>query len=159
MPASLRRLTSTTCHALCCKHDFTLSICPSPVCHAELFQTMLQIVTVGYGDVTPYTAAEQGVTICVEIVGILFFGILLGSIGDMLQRATKSARKAALLRDKMGNVENWLRNRMFPKALRNSIRAYYAEVWAPMLENIQNAQTNASWLVVMTAQLLSDCGW
>ncbi|KAK9797413.1 hypothetical protein WJX73_008201 [Symbiochloris irregularis] len=100
----------------------------------SIYWALTTIVTVGYGDITPYTAPEQGVAIIVMIVGILFFGILLGSIGDMLQRATKSARKAAILRDKMANVENWLRNRMFPKALRNSIRAYYAEVWIRQAE-------------------------
>ena len=88
----------------------------------------LQVVTVGYGDIVPATSIEQCIAIAVFIVGILFFGILLGSIGDMLQRATKSARRAALFREKMAAVEAWFRLRAFPKALRNNIRAYYAEV-------------------------------
>ena len=88
----------------------------------------MQVVTVGYGDIVPTTAVEQCIAIIVFIVGILFFGILLGSIADMLQRASKSARRAALFREKMAAVEAWLRLRAFPKGLRNSIRAYYAEV-------------------------------
>ena len=89
---------------------------------------IMQVVTVGYGDIVPATSVEQCIAIAVFIVGILFFGILLGSIGEILQRATKSARRAALFREKMAAVEAWLRLRAFPKSLRNSIRAYYAEV-------------------------------
>ena len=47
----------------------------------------------GYGDITPHTVPETVVTILVFVLGILFFGILLGSISDMLQRASQAARR------------------------------------------------------------------
>ena len=54
------------------------------------------MVTVGYGDITPHSIPEVIVTILVFVLGILFFGILLGSISDMLQRASQAARRCLL---------------------------------------------------------------
>ena len=52
--------------------------------------------------------------------GIIFFGVLIGSLTQLLQRASKDARKAQLYREKMESVEGWLRGRRFPARLRVS---------------------------------------
>ena len=45
----------------------------------------VQITTIGFGDVTPATPTEVAVTIGVQLVGVLFFGVLLGSMAQLLQ--------------------------------------------------------------------------
>lgn len=78
----------------------------------------LQVATVGYGDITPQTSVEQGVVLAVFLVGLIFFGVLIGSLTQLLSKASKEARKAQLYRDKMEGVEGWLRGRRFPNGLR-----------------------------------------
>ena len=63
----------------------------------------------GYGDITPHTVPETVVTILVFVLGILFFGILLGSISDMLQRASQAARRCPqMIHSPALNVDLWL---------------------------------------------------
>lgn len=50
---------------------------------------------VGYGDIVPWTPLETGVCICVQLLGICFFGALLSSIATLIQRASKAARRSA----------------------------------------------------------------
>ena len=80
----------------------------------------VQVATVGYGDITPQTPGEEAVAIFVFLLGIIFFGVLIGSLTQLLQRASKDARKAQLYREKMESVEGWLRGRHFPARLRVS---------------------------------------
>jgi cbb3-type cytochrome oxidase subunit 3 len=82
-----------------------------------------------YGDVTPQTAWETLVNMGVFIVGVVFFAVFIGSIGSMLSRATKSARRAQLFREKMEAIDNWLhaRRHLAPR-LKKKIRLYYADV-------------------------------
>lgn len=61
----------------------------------------LQVATVGYGDIAPQTPAEEGVAIFVFVLGIIFFGVLVGSLSQLLQSASKNARKASVYREKM----------------------------------------------------------
>lgn len=43
------------------------------------------MATIGFGDILPVTNAERAVMLLVQITGVLFFGILLGSITSLLQ--------------------------------------------------------------------------
>jgi Ion channel len=40
---------------------------------------------VGYGDITPVTAAEEMVAMLIMVVGAIFFGFLIGSLGEAMQ--------------------------------------------------------------------------
>lgn len=92
---------------------------------------VVQVTTVGYGDITPQTWPETVVTMVTFFIGVLFFGIMIGSISSMLQRASKSARRAQLYRDKMDSVNKWLHARKLPSHLRHKVQQYYAEVGTP----------------------------
>lgn len=45
---------------------------------------LVTMLSIGYGDITPQTTAEIVVTMFCMIAGIVFFGILLGSIAEAL---------------------------------------------------------------------------
>ena len=92
--------------------------------HANL----LQISTIGYGDVTPQQPAETAIALCVELLGVLIFGVLLGSITELLSRASRLSRRAALFRQKMVGVNDYMGKRKMPRKIRNRIKSYYAEV-------------------------------
>ena len=49
------------------------------------YWALTTLTTIGFGDVTPISNAERAVLLFVELMGVLFFGILLGSITSLLQ--------------------------------------------------------------------------
>ena len=52
---------------------------------AAAYWSLTTVVTIGFGDVTPSTDAERAVMLFVELAGVVFFGILLGSVTSLLQ--------------------------------------------------------------------------
>lgn len=52
---------------------------------AAAYWSLTAITTIGFGDILPVTNAERAVMLLVEVLGVLFFGILLGSITSLLQ--------------------------------------------------------------------------
>ncbi|KAK9807740.1 hypothetical protein WJX72_007807 [[Myrmecia] bisecta] len=94
-----------------------------------LYYVIVTIATVGYGDIVPATPAETAISICCMLVGLVFFGLLLGAIADAMQRVSKDAHQAALFRGRMDAVDKWMRKRHLPRKLRQRIGAYYAEEW------------------------------
>ncbi|KAK9804836.1 hypothetical protein WJX72_007920 [[Myrmecia] bisecta] len=93
------------------------------------YYVIVTIATVGYGDIVPATTAETVVSICCMLVGLVFFGLLLGAIADAMQRVSEGAHQAALFRGRMDAVDKWMRKRNLPRKLRQRIGAYYAEEW------------------------------
>ncbi len=53
---------------------------PRPPLHLPPLPS-LQIATIGYGDIVPASLAETLVVLAVQIVGVMFFGLLLSTIG------------------------------------------------------------------------------
>ena len=51
---------------------------------AGAYFMLVTMLSVGYGDITPHTTPEIIVTMFALIAGIIFFGILLGSIAEAL---------------------------------------------------------------------------
>ena len=58
---------------------------------AGAYWMLITMLSVGYGDITPKTNAEMIVTMFATIAGIVFFGILLGSIAEALTVRFKSS--------------------------------------------------------------------
>ncbi len=52
---------------------------------AAAYWSLTTVSTIGFGDILPITNAERGVMLMSQITGVLFFGILLGSITSLLQ--------------------------------------------------------------------------
>jgi hypothetical protein len=65
------------------------------------------------------------------ILGIIFFGILLGSIAEALQHMSKESERVARYRARMEVVDKWMAKRRLPLKLRSRIGHYYAEARRP----------------------------
>ncbi|DBA74007.1 hypothetical protein WJX77_011223 [Trebouxia sp. C0004] len=96
---------------------------------AAAYWSLTTVSTIGFGDILPRSDAERAIMLFAQIMGVLFFGILLGSITSLLQRASKELQEAEMFREKMSSVQTWMARLKLPRDLRAKIRAYYAEVW------------------------------
>ena len=85
------------------------------------FLVTIQVSTIGYGDVTAQGVIEMAIAVVVFLIGIIFFGVLIGGITQLLQTASRDARKAQSYREKMNAVEDWLKRRQFSGTLRASL--------------------------------------
>lgn len=56
------------------------------------------------------------------LAGVVFFGILIGSLGEIVQHASTRARQAQMFRRKFEDVEAWMRMRRLPKHTQKRIR-------------------------------------
>ncbi|KAL3152951.1 hypothetical protein ABBQ38_011980 [Trebouxia sp. C0009 RCD-2024] len=95
----------------------------------SVYFAMTTVTTVGYGDITAHSATEQCVATVMMLAGVVFFGILIGSLGEIVQHASTRARQAQMFRRKFEDVETWMRMRRLPRGTQKKIRNYYAEVW------------------------------
>ena len=72
------------------------------------------------------TLSDCGGVQCVATVmmlaGVVFFGILIGSLGEIVQHASTRARQAQMFRRKFEDVEAWMRMRRLPKFTQKKIR-------------------------------------
>ncbi|KAL4446679.1 hypothetical protein ABPG77_007923 [Micractinium sp. CCAP 211/92] len=94
-----------------------------------VYWALSTVATVGFGDIVPQSAVEVLVVIFVEICGVLFFGLLISSISELLAHANRNARRVQAFRNKMQSVERWMQQNMLPRKLQRRIKTFYAEVW------------------------------
>ena len=52
---------------------------------AAAYWSLTTVSTIGFGDILPRTDAERAIMLFAQLTGVLFFGILLGSITSLLQ--------------------------------------------------------------------------
>lgn len=81
----------------------------------------MQMTTVGYGDIHPTTAAEEGVVMILMITHIMLFGLLIGSVSELMKTASKQARNAEAFSGKMDVVTSWLKERRVPSKLQKKV--------------------------------------
>ena len=83
---------------------------------------------VGFGDVVAETGAEVAIVIFVEVLGVLFFALLISSISELLAQANRNARRLQVFRAKMQTVERWMLTQALPPRLQRRIKHFYADV-------------------------------
>lgn len=80
-----------------------------------------QITTVGYGDLSPKTWIEQIIIIFVMLTHIMLFGLLIGSINELVKSSKRDAKASENYRAKILDVGDWIRTRKIPVNLTNKI--------------------------------------
>jgi voltage-gated potassium channel len=91
-----------------------------------VYWTITTLATVGYGDITPDTKAQMIYASLTMLVGIGFFGFVLGNIASLLVRLD-AAREAHL--ETLSRVDSFMRGNAMPAPLRSRVREYYRYVW------------------------------
>ena len=60
---------------------------------AAVYVTAITALTVGYGDITPKTAAGQVVSVAIALIGVLFNGLIVAIATRALAHAAEDERK------------------------------------------------------------------
>jgi voltage-gated potassium channel len=90
------------------------------------YWTITTLATVGYGDITAETKGQMIYASLTMLVGIGFFGYVLGNIASLLVRLD-AAREAHL--EILSRVDSFMRGNAVPGPLRSRVREYYRYVW------------------------------
>ena len=88
------------------------------------------LTTVGYGDVVPTNNHQTVYAILTMIVGVGMYGYIIGNVAHLLANIDVAR---APFRQKMENVNAFLRYRHLPTSLQDKIRNYYNYLWESRL--------------------------
>jgi len=105
-------------------YDFRLSHLTNYI--NAFYWSITTLTTVGYGDIIPITNAEKIYTMLVQIIGVGFYGFLIGNVASIFTK--KDPAKTAYL----ANIEKLsmlVKYRSLPKSLQTRLRDYYNYEW------------------------------
>ncbi|BDA50689.1 probable potassium/sodium hyperpolarization-activated cyclic nucleotide-gated channel [Coccomyxa sp. Obi] len=105
-----------------------------------MYFMLVTMLSIGYGDITPQSITEIIIVMFCMIAGIIFFGILLGSIAEALTDLNKESKRIAKYRARMESVDKWMGKRGLSKKLRHLIGQHYQEEWIADSEAIEEVQ-------------------
>ena len=97
----------------------------------SVYFAMTVITTVGFGDITPQTVAEMLVAMLFMGIGLFYFGYIVAAVSNLVSMMNASARGTQIVREKLEEVDVWASARHIPRRLRQEVKTYYLEVWAP----------------------------
>lgn len=95
-----------------------------------LYWSVTTITTVGYGDITPVTRFEKIYAIFAMLMGLGFYGFLIGNITRLLSKKDP-AREHYL--DNMEKLSVAVKYRSLPPSLQRRIHDYYSYKWRKRL--------------------------
>ncbi len=90
------------------------------------YWTMTTLTTIGYGDITPSGQAQMLFVIPIQLFGAAMYGLIIGSIAGLLANIDVAKRR---YREKMEQINAFLRYRNIPDNLKRKINSYYAYLW------------------------------
>lgn len=105
-------------------YDFRLSHLTNYI--NAFYWSITTLTTVGYGDIIPITNAEKVYTMLVQIIGVGFYGFLIGNVASIFTK--KDPAKTAYL----ANIEKLsmlVKYRNLPSKLQTRLRDYYNYEW------------------------------
>ncbi len=92
----------------------------------SLYWVVTTLTTVGYGDITPIGNLQTIFTMVVEILGVGFYGFIIGKVAAILSK--KDPAKAKYL-ESLEKLSALSRMRKLPPDLQKRLREYYEYVW------------------------------
>ncbi|EDO30140.1 predicted protein [Nematostella vectensis] len=92
-----------------------------------LYFTLSSLTSVGFGNVSPNTNAEKIFSICVMLIGSLFYAAIFGNVAAIIARLySNTARYHA----QMQRVREFIRFHQIPNPLRQRIEDYSHHIWS-----------------------------
>ena len=91
-----------------------------------VYWTITTLATVGYGDIHPKTLPQMMYACLAMMVGVGFFGFILGNVATLLFRMDAERERYLT---KVDRAEAFMRHHQIPKPLRVKVRAYYRYLW------------------------------
>ena len=101
-----------------------------------LYWSITTVTTVGYGDITPENMIEKIYTIFTMIIGLGFYGFLIGNIANLLSQ--KDPARVHYL-DNIEKLSVIVKYRSLPYHLQQRIYEYYTYKWQKRLGFDENA--------------------
>jgi hypothetical protein len=95
------------------------------------YWTLTTLTTVGYGDISPHTNPELGLTLAVMISGTTFFGALTASVASIV---TSLDHRSTVLRDRMQSLAVFMRALHLPKLQRIRLTSELESAWMSELD-------------------------
>jgi len=93
-----------------------------------LYWSITTIATIGYGDYTPdkNSNLQIGYTIGVMVFGVGMYGYIIGNVATLIANLDMAR---AFYRNKMEEINDFLRRKRVPADLQKRVRDYYAYLW------------------------------
>lgn len=88
----------------------------------SIYWAVTTMTTVGYGDIVPTTDGGRILTMAVMLVGVGFYGLLIGNISSLF---AESARFKEQTREKLSELSMFMRHYHVPTRLQESVFSYY----------------------------------
>ena len=92
----------------------------------SLYWVVTTLTTVGYGDITPVGNAQMLFAILVEVLGIGFYGFIIGKVASILSKKDPSKAKYLENLDKLTALS---RMRRMPSSLQKKLSDYYEYIY------------------------------
>ncbi len=90
------------------------------------YWTITTLATVGYGDIHPQTIAQMLYACLIMMVGVGFFGFVLGNVATLLLRLDGERERYLT---KVDRAEAFMSHHRIAKPLRVKVRDYYRYLW------------------------------
>eukprot|EP00798_Chlamydomonas_sp_ICE-L_P030863 gene30863-35907_t len=98
--------------------------------YGAVYWVITTSTTTGYGDILPVSYVEMVFANLYMILGMIVFGLLVGTVGNMLTRANDKANKLHRFQKKISRVVDWMKLNKIPDQTRREIQGYFSDVWA-----------------------------
>jgi len=97
---------------------------------SALYWTTTTLTTVGYGDIVPHTNFEKIYAVFVMIIGVGFYGYLIGNVVSVITKRDPAHEKFI---NNLENLAALVKYRKLPKNLATRIRQYFMYIWKQKL--------------------------